>query len=277
MIDKIIARAQEINKRKKVRIVFLELQDKRVREAIRIIKNKKIAEVRVLEGKDIKIKLEKAKELLEKEKVDAIITGATHSSALTLLLSFNFLRKDVKRVSGAFLMVSPKGKAMLFADCAAQPDPTSEQLAEIALLSAETFRLLTQQEPKIALLSYSTKGSGKGTSPEKVQEAFEILKKKFSNLIVEGEIQADAALNKAVAKFKGAKALDYNVLIFPCLDAGNIGYKLVERLGNWHAVGPILQGLSKQVNDLSRGCSVQDIVALTAITVLQVNEQKDRS
>ncbi|MEM4152539.1 MAG: phosphate acyltransferase [Candidatus Pacearchaeota archaeon] len=274
MIENIIARAQEINKRKKVRILFLEMQDKRVREAVKIIKNKKIAEVRILEGKDIEKKLKEAKELLEKNKVDAIITGATHSSALTLMLSFNFIRKDVSRVSGAFLMVSPEGKVMLFADCAAQPDPTAEQLAEIAMLSAETFKILTRKEPKIALLSYSTKGSGKGASPEKVKKAFEILKKKFPKLQVEGEIQADAALNKNVAKFKGAKVLDYNVLIFPCLDAANIGYKLVERLAGWHAIGPILQGLEKQVNDLSRGCSTEDIVALAAITVLQIDGQK---
>lgn len=281
MIEQLLKRAREINKKRAVRILFLEPRDRRTRKAIETIKKEQLAEPVFLAAHNGKTTLartlEQAGMMLQQEKADAVITGATHASALTLQLSFNFVAPKVKRVSGAFLMISPdRKKALLLADCAAQPEPSPEQLAEITLLSADTFGLLTGQKPRIALLSYSTKGSGGGLGPEKVAEAVRLLRKKHPDLALEGEMQADAALSRAVAKFKGAKAQDYNVLIFPCLDAANISYKLVERLAGWHAFGPILQGLSKQVNDLSRGCSAKDIVALAAITVLQVDEQRGR-
>ena len=282
MIPKIKKRAQLVNKRNPVKILFPESEDKRIRDAVRIIKKEKIAIPVFLYNKDIKDirkKLKKAKKMLQQNKVDAIITGATHSSVPTLLLSFNFMKKNIKKVSGSFLILSQEKrskKLLLFADCAVQPDPSSEELAEIALLSAETFSLIIRKKPRIALLSYSTNGSGKGKSPEKVRQAVKILKRKYPKLIVKGEIQADAALNSVVARKKGHEPVNANMLIFPCLDAANIGYKLVERLGKFQVIGPILQGLNKQVNDLSRGCKVEDIVNLAAITVIQVNNQRKK-
>ena len=273
MIKEIVKRAVLINKKSPVRILFLEEDDKRIKRAIQIIKKEKIAIPFIAKGKNIDEKIKISKELLKKGLADGIITGATHSTLKTLYLAFEFMKKDVKRISGSFLMISKDQKKIyLFADCAAQPNPNAEQLAEIANLSAQNFKFITGKKPIIAMLSYSTKGSGKGTSPENVQQACKIIKQKYPSLIFDGEMQLDAAINKIIAKSKGAKSFDYNVLVFPCLDAGNIGYKLVERFANYNAIGPILQGLSKPINDLSRGCSTEDIVNLTAIMVLQVND-----
>lgn len=275
MIKEVKRKAVLINKKSPVRILFLEEEDKRVKKAIQIIKNEKIAIPFVVKGRNIDEKIKKSKEILKNNLADAVITGATHSTLKTIYLAFEFMKKDVKRISGSFLMISKdQKKSFLFADCAVQPNPNAEQLAEITKLSAENFNFLTGKKPIIAMLSYSTKGSGKGESAENVKNACKILKQKHLKLIFDGEIQLDATFNKRIAKAKGAKSLNYNVFIFPCLDAGNIGYKLVERFGNYSAIGPILQGLNKPINDLSRGCSVKDIVDLTAITVLQVNNSK---
>jgi len=277
-MEEIKKRAVKINKKNPVKILFLEPEDKRVSKAIDIIQKQKIAEPIFMFG-NIKEKIKEAKKLLEQGKVDAIITGATHPSVLTLLLSFNFKDRNFNRVSGSFLMLNDKNKKLkrflLFADCAAQPDPSSKGIAEIAFLSSKTFELITRRKAHIALLSYSTHGSGKGKSPEKIRKALKILKNKYPKLKVEGEIQADAALIPDVAKIKRVKD-NANVLIFPNLDSANIGYKLVERLGKWKAIGPILQGLNKQINDLSRGCSIEDIINLSEITVLQVNEKRKK-
>lgn len=273
MIADLKKEAIKINQKRVVRILFLEDNDKRVKKAIEIIKKENIAVPFIVNGKNIQEKLNKAKSLLHSGVANALITGATHSTKDTLYLAFDFVRKDVKRISGSFLMISKdEQKSFLFADCAVQPNPDSEQLAEIAKLSAETYGFLLKKEPKIAMLSYSTKGSGKGTSAENVQQACKIIKKKYQRLIFDGEMQLDAAIEKSIAKSKGTKQLDYNIFVFPCLDASNIGYKLVERFGKYNAIGPILQGLTKPINDLSRGCSVDDIVNLAAITVLQVND-----
>ncbi len=275
MIKEVKRKAILINKKSPVRILFLEEDDKRMKKAIKIIKKEKIAIPFVVKGKNIDEKIKKSKEILKNNLADAIITGATHSTLKTVYLAFEFMKKDVKRISGSFLMVSKnQKKSFLFADCAIQPNPSAEQLAEIAKLSAENFNFLTGKKPVIAMLSYSTKNSGKGESSENVRNACKILKQKYPKLVFDGEIQLDAAFDKDIAKAKGAKQLDYNVFIFPCLDAGNIGYKLTERFGNYHAIGPILQGLTKPINDLSRGCCVKDIIDLTAITVLQVNNIK---
>ncbi len=282
MINEIKKRAKAINKKLNVKILFLEGNDPRIQKAAKIINNEKIAIPVLLKKRDIKSRLNQSVHLLNKGKADAVISGATHSTVLTLKLAFNFIKKNVNRINGAFLMILPdrkKEKVLFFADCAAQPEPSSKELAEIALLSAKTFKLITRKKPRAALLSYSTHGSGKGLGPEKVKQAIRIIKKKNPKLTVEGEIQADAALVPAVALRKSPKAKikgNANVLIFPCLDSANIGYKLVEYLGKWQALGPILQGLDKQVNDLSRGCSVDDIINLAAITVLQVAEQKEK-
>ena len=275
MIVDLKKEAIKINQKRAVRILFLEENDKRVKKAIEIIKKEDIAVPFIVKGNNIQEKLSKAKSLLHSGVANALITGATHSTKDTLYLAFDFVRKDVKRISGSFLMISKnEHKSFLFTDCAVQPNPDSEQLAEIARLSAETYHFLIKKEPKLAMLSYSTKGSGKGASAENVQQACKLIKKKYPRLIFDGEMQLDAAIEKTIAKSKGAKPFDYNVFVFPCLDAGNIGYKLLERFGNYHAIGPILQGLTKPINDLSRGCSVEDIVNLAAITVLQVNDSR---
>src|SRR5208337_1688679 len=157
----------------------------------------------------------------------------------------------------------------IFADCAVNPNPTAEQLAEIAYSSAETARVLCGMEPRVGMLSYSTKGSG-GSSEliDKVVKATEIAKQRYPGLQIDGEFQADAALVQkvATAKAPGSNVAGrVNVVIFPDLNAGNIGYKLVQRLAKAEAIGPILQGMAKPVNDLSRGCSVEDIVNVVAI------------
>ena len=266
LLKEIINRAK---KTKKV-IVFSEGDDRRILNAVKIIEKEKIAKTIVLKNGSLEERLKEGVDLLLKDKADGMITGATHSTLSTLKYAFHFIgtKKDVKKSSGAFLML--KGdKAFLFADCAAIVSPTSEELAEIAKLSAETFEFLTGKKARVAMLSYSTKGSGKGESVHRVRKSVEIAKKFGIN--VEGEMQADSALIKEVCekKYKNCKFKEANVLVFPDLNSGNIGYKLVERLGNYKAIGPVMQGLKKPVNDLSRGCSVQDIVNLCAITVLQ--------
>jgi len=213
--------------------------------------------------------------MLHYNDVNGLIGGASHSTADTIRAAFEIIKtkKDVKKVSGAMLMVK-ENKVLLFADCAVIPDPSSEELAEIAMLSIKTFENLFNKKAKAGMLSYSTIGSGKGGDVERVREAVKIAKK--SGLNVVGEIQADAALIEDVCERKCPEINckeKINVLIFPSLNSGNISYKLVERLGDVRAIGPILQGLKKPMNDLSRGCSVQDIVDLAAITVVQAQKR----
>ena len=165
----------------------------------------------------------------------------------------------------------------IFADCALNPDPTSEELAEIAIAAADSARVLAEMEPKIAMLSYSTLGSGKGPNVDKVREAAEIAKQKAPELDIDGELQADASLVKSVAakKCPGSNvAGQANVLVFPDLNAGNIAYKLVQRLAKAEAIGPISQGVALPVNDLSRGCSAEDVANVVAITAIQAQMVK---
>ena len=206
------------------------------------------------------------------------VGGAVHATADVVRAALWMLgtAPGVSVVSGAFLMVVPdflgtgKEKALFFADSGVVPDPNADQLASIAIASASTFRALTGEEPKIAMLSFSTKGSAKHPDVDKVIEATEKVKAARPDLIVDGELQADAAL---VASVGGKKAPgspvagDANVLIFPDLGAGNIAYKLVQRLANAAALGPILQGLSAPAHDLSRGCSAEDIFEMAAIAL----------
>lgn len=210
---------------------------------------------------------------------DGMVAGACHATADVLRPSLQILKTapGVKLVSGFFILDVPNCEygyngTFLFADCGLNQDPTSEELAHIADTSSKSFKQLVGGKPIIAMLSHSTKGSAKHPLVDKVANAVEIAHELYPNLTLDGELQTDAALVPQVAKNKapGSEvAGKANVLIFPNLDAGNIGYKLVERLGKAEAYGPMLQGIAKPVNDLSRGCSWEDIVGVVALTAVQ--------
>ena len=211
---------------------------------------------------------------------DGVVSGACHSTASTLRPALQIIKTkpNINLVSSFFLMIVPnceygENGIFIFSDCGLEPNPTSEKLADIAGASAESFELLVGKEPKIAMLSFSTKGSASHDDVSKVVEAVEIAKKKYSSYEIDGELQLDAAIIPEVALSKAPEsnvAGKANVLVFPDLDAGNIGYKLVQRLAKAEAYGPITQGIAAPINDLSRGCSIDDIVGVIAITSLQV-------
>ena len=210
---------------------------------------------------------------------DGLVSGAIHSTGDMLRPALQIIKSKpgIKTVSSCFLMESPNKEygddgIMIFADCAVNIDPDAEALANIALGAAESARSLAGIEPRVAMLSFSTKGSAKHDQVTKVQEATRIAKEMAPDLMLDGELQLDAALVEKVGQLKapGSTVAGHaNTLVFPSLEAGNIGYKLVQRLGNAEAYGPILQGIAKPCNDLSRGCSVEDIVATVAITAAQ--------
>ncbi|HEY8423381.1 MAG TPA: phosphate acetyltransferase [Clostridia bacterium] len=210
---------------------------------------------------------------------DGMVGGAIHSTGDTLRPALQIIKAapGIKTISSFFLMILEGSKygyngAFLFADCGLNVNPDAEQLAEIAVTSAKNAKILTGMEPHVAMLSFSTKGSAKHELVDKVVLATQKAKELDPSLKIDGELQADAALVESVAKLKcpGSEvAGKANVLIFPDLNSGNIAYKLVQRLANAIAIGPICQGFNKPVNDLSRGCSVQDVVDAVAITAVQ--------
>jgi phosphate acetyltransferase len=210
---------------------------------------------------------------------DGEVAGAANATGDVLRPAFQIVKtkKGVSVVSGAFFMIFDNKEfgedgIMVFADCAVHPDPTADELAEIAIETGKTTRAIGGFEPKIAMLSFSTKGSAKHEMVDKVAKATEIAKELAPDMLIDGELQADAAIVPAIgaSKAKGSKiAGNANVLVFPSLESGNISYKLVQRMAGSDAVGPILQGMAAPINDLSRGCSVDDIVSLVAITCNQ--------
>ena len=211
---------------------------------------------------------------------DGLVSGAAHSTADTLRPALQILKTapGTKLVSAFFLMVVPEcdfGECgtFLFADPGLVENPDAEQLSEIAISASKSFEQLVEKEAKVAMLSYSTMGSAKSILTEKVVEATKLIKEKAPYMQVDGEMQLDAAIIPEIGQSKapGSKVAGYaNTLIFPDLNAGNIGYKLVQRLGKAEAYGPLTQGIAKPVNDLSRGCSVEDIVGVVAITCVQM-------
>ncbi len=210
---------------------------------------------------------------------DGAVSGACHSTGNTIRPALQLLKTKpgISSVSGFFLMEVPDCKfgdngLFVFADCAVNTDLDSEKLAEIAGLSAESFKFFTGGEPKVAMLSYSSKGSAKHDDVTKVADAVKIAHERFPDIELDGELQLDAAIVAEVGELKApdSKVAGHaNTLVFPSLEAGNIGYKLVQRLAKAEAYGPVLQGLAMPVNDLSRGCFAEDIVGVVAMTAVQ--------
>lgn len=246
----------------------------------------KLAELRAKKG----MTLEQAQELVKDVtyygvmmvyfgEADGLVSGAAHSTADTLRPCLQILRTapDAKIVSSSFVMDVPDcelGQDGLFVmgDCALNMFPTAEELADIAVASAKTFECLCGGEPRVAMLSYSTCGSGKGEEAQRVREAAKLAQEKAPQYVFDGELQADAAIVPGVGEQKAPQspvAGSANVLIFPNIEAGNIGYKLVQRLAKANAYGPVMQGIAKPVSDLSRGCSTDDIVGTAALTCVQ--------
>ena len=304
-IEKIRARARA----KLKTIVLPEYNDPRVVEAAQIIEKEGIAKVLLLTKERIDPKekeryieefyeMHKAKDLgletvrelfndtlyysammASEGKVDGIVAGASHTTPNMARAAIRCLGVDerITIISSCFIMVVPDcnygaGGTFVFADCGIIPDPNSRQLACVALSAAEFAAKVLDLTPRVALLSYSTKGSAKGKSIEKISEALGLLKEMSPDLVVDGEMQVDAAIVPEVAKIKYPESPiggNANVLIFPNLEAGNIGYKLVQRLAKARAVGPLLLGLKKPASDISRGCSVDDVVDCVAVTAIR--------
>lgn len=211
---------------------------------------------------------------------DGMVSGAVHTTGDLLRPGLQIIKTapGVSIVSAFFMMVVPNctygdNGMLLFADCAVNPNPTAEQLASIAIATADTAKKLCKMEPRVAMLSFSTKGSAEHENVDKVRQATEIVKQTRPDITIDGELQLDAAIVQKVAdqKAPGSNvAGKANILVFPDLQAGNIGYKLVQRFAKAEAIGPVCQGFAKPINDLSRGCSSDDIVNVVAITAVQV-------
>ena len=217
--------------------------------------------------------------MVKMKDADGLVSGAIHTTGDLLRPGLQIVKtaKGASVVSSTFIMEVPnceygKNGMLLFADCAVNPNPTADELASIAISTAETAKALCDMEPKVAMLSFSSKGSAKHDLVDKVAEATKIAKEKRPDLDIDGELQLDAAIVQKVADLKAPNSTvagKANVLVFPDLQAGNIGYKLVQRFANASAIGPICQGFAKPINDLSRGCSSDDIVNVVAVTAVQ--------
>lgn len=279
---------QEKAKIKPARIVLADLGDPRADEAAQYLTKESIAHIikpvvdsknpfaqtAIDNGFDLSDPLIAAALLVKSGAADAAVAGATRSTAEVLKTGFQILgvSPEVEVVSSSFLMVLPNGINLAYGDCAVLPEPNSEQLCSIAISTASTYRSLIGEEPRIAMLSFSTHGSADHPKVIKVRDAVNLVRKHDSKLIVDGELQFDAAWVPEIAASKAPDSVlegNANVFIFPDLDSANIGYKITERLAGARAIGPLLQGLDGIFHDLSRGCSTQDIIDLSVISALQ--------
>jgi phosphate acetyltransferase len=307
IIEKIYFQAKSNIKK----IVLVESGDQRVQSAAEIISQEKIADIILVDQIFINshpdllsqfsqkffelrqskgVTLEQAQETMKKplyfgtmmvysKLADGMVAGAQNTTQDTFRPALQIIktRPEEKIISSFFIMETPnsnfgKSGIFIFADCGLNINPTSEELSQIAIQSAKSFKQLIGEDPKVAMLSYSTNGSSSGESVDKIKTATNLVKSLDPSLMIEGEVQVDAALVPSVSLKKNPQSFikgQANILIFPDLNSGNIAYKLVERLGNAKAFGPLTQGINQPINDLSRGCSIEDIITTVAITSVQ--------
>lgn len=270
---------------KKAREINVNLQGIEIRNHQESNHFEKYAEMLYKRRKNKGLTLNEARELLKNpiyfgvmmvyaDMADGLVCGAENPTPATLRPALQIIKTKpgVDIASSYFLMIK-NGEVLFFADCGMNIDPTPEELAKIAITTADSAKSFGFK-PRVAMLSFSTKGSARHEHTIKIAKATEIAKKSRPDILIDGEMQFDAAYDSEVAKIKCPKSPvcgKANIFIFPCLDAGNIAYKITQRLGKYSAIGPIVQGLNKPVNDLSRGCSISDIVDITAITVVETD------